>query len=61
MAIRNQGTAGLVKAPYRGGKPKLTVEQKSELARIITSGPEESGFRGMDSTNGRQARKGAVW
>lgn len=41
---RNNGIAGLVKGPYPGGKPKLTDEQKSELAALIASGPEAAGF-----------------
>jgi transposase len=34
----------LIKGPYPGGKSKLTEEQKSDLARIIATGPEEWGF-----------------
>jgi transposase len=41
---RIRGISGLAKGPYSGGKSKLTQEQKSDLARIIAEGPEESGF-----------------
>jgi len=35
---------GLVKEPYPGGKPKLSDEQKSDLAAIVAAGPEAAGF-----------------
>lgn len=41
---RDRGVAGLTKGPYRGGKSRLTQEQKTELAEIIAAGPEKSGF-----------------
>ena len=41
---RDRGMCGLIKGPYPGGKSRLTQGQKSDLARIIEAGPEESGF-----------------
>ena len=41
---RNSGISGLVKGPYPGRKPKLSDEEKSDLAEIIAAGPEAAGF-----------------
>ncbi len=41
---RNSGTSALVKGPYPGAKPRLSPEQKNELAEIIKAGPEQAGF-----------------
>lgn len=41
---RSRGIAALVKGPYPGGKPKLSQEQKFDLAAIIAAGPEAAGF-----------------
>jgi transposase len=41
---RDRGIFGLIKGPYPGGKPRLSQEQKSDLARIIEEGPEAAGF-----------------
>jgi len=41
---RQRGISGLVKGPYRGGRSRLTEEQKEELSRIIAAGPEKAGF-----------------
>jgi transposase len=42
---RNRGTVGLLfRGPYKGRKPRLTLDQKRELAEIIREGPEKSGL-----------------
>lgn len=41
---RDRGVSGLVKGPYAGGKPKLSEEQRTDLAAIISEGPEAAGF-----------------
>jgi transposase len=43
---RQRGISGLVKGPYRGGRSRLTEEQKAELSGIIAAGPEKAGFDG---------------
>jgi transposase len=42
---RRRGVTGLlVRGPYRGRKPRLSLEQKRELATMIREGPESSGL-----------------
>ncbi len=41
---RNDGLSALFKGPYPGKQPRLTPEQKKELAEIIKAGPENAGF-----------------
>jgi transposase len=41
---RNSGIRALVKGPYPGRQPRLTPDQKEELARIIEEGPEKAGL-----------------
>ncbi len=41
---RDRGISGLFKGPYPGGKPKLSEEQRADLAAIIAAGPEAAGF-----------------
>jgi transposase len=42
---RCRGVTGLlVRGPYRGKKPRLSLEQKRELAMMIREGPENSGL-----------------
>jgi transposase len=41
---RNFGINALVKGPYPGRKPRLTLRQESELAQIIEAGPEKAGL-----------------
>jgi transposase len=42
---RNMGVTGLlIRGPYQGKKPKLSLEQKRELAILIREGPENSGL-----------------
>jgi len=44
-SYRDRGTVGLVcRGPYKGRKPRLTLDQKRELAGIIREGPEHSGL-----------------
>lgn len=42
---RSRGTVGLLfRGPYKGKEPRLTLDQKRELAGIIREGPEKSGL-----------------
>jgi len=42
---RSTGIAGLlVRGPYQGKKPRLSLDQKRELAIMIREGPENSGL-----------------
>lgn len=42
---RSRGVTGLlVRGPYRGKKPRLSLDQKRELAMMIREGPENSGL-----------------
>jgi transposase len=42
---RRRGVTGLlVRGPYRGKKPRLSLDQKRELAIVIQQGPENSGM-----------------
>jgi len=42
---RNRGTSGLIfQGPHKGRMPRLTLDQKRELAGIIREGPEKSGL-----------------
>ena len=42
---RSRGVTGLlVRGPYRGKKPRLSLGQKRELAMMIREGPENSGL-----------------
>jgi transposase len=42
---RDLGVTGLlVRGPYQGKKPRLSLEQKRELAIMVRQGPEESGL-----------------
>jgi len=42
---RDMGVTGLlIRGPYQGKKPKLSLEQKRELAILIREGPENSGL-----------------
>lgn len=42
---RSTGLTGLlVRGPYRGKKPRLSLDQKRELATLIREGPEDSGL-----------------
>ena len=42
---RRRGVTGLLlRGPYRGKKPRLSLDQKRELAMIIREGPENSGL-----------------
>jgi len=42
---RRRGVTGLLlRGPYRGKKPRLSLDQKRELAMIIREGPESSGL-----------------
>ena len=43
---RNDGLSALMKGPYPGRQPRLTPDQKKELAQIIEEGPEKAGFGG---------------
>lgn len=44
-AYRNRGVVGLlVQGPHRGRKPRLSLDQKRELAGIIREGPEKCGL-----------------
>jgi transposase len=42
---RGTGVAGLlVRGPYQGKKPRLSLDQKRELAMVVRQGPENSGL-----------------
>ena len=41
---RSGGVSRLKKGPFKGGHPKLSEEQKAELARIIQAGPKKAGL-----------------
>ena len=41
---RRSVTGLLVRGPYRGKKPRLSLDQKRELAIVIQQGPENSGM-----------------
>ena len=41
---RKRGIPGLDKGPYAGAKPRLSQEQKADLAAVIAAGPEAAGF-----------------
>ena len=41
---RNSGIRVLVKGPYAGKKPRLTLDQQDKLAQIIEAGPEKAGL-----------------
>lgn len=42
---RDRGTVGLLfQGPYKGRKPRLTLDQKRELAETIRESPEKSGL-----------------
>jgi transposase len=43
-ALREGGTAALAASPHPGPKPKLTDEQKTELAAIVRKGAVAAGF-----------------
>lgn len=38
--FRSEGISGLINGPYAGKPPRLSAEQKAELALIIEEGPE---------------------
>jgi transposase len=42
--FRSSGLRSLIKGPYPGKKSRLTGEDKEELARIVTEGPEKAGL-----------------
>ncbi len=41
---QNSGIRVLVKGPYPGKKPRLTLDQQDKLAQIIEAGPEKAGL-----------------
>jgi transposase len=41
---RTAGVHALVKGPYPGKKPRLTLDQQDKLAQIIEAGPEKAGL-----------------
>lgn len=42
--VREHGVAGLDDKPYPGAKPKLDLEQKEELKRIVSEPPTKAGL-----------------
>ena len=53
---REEGPEGLWRRKAPGPCPRLTIEQREELPRLLEHGPEAYGFRGALWTEGRIAQ-----